>query len=356
MTIFALDWNKEGYLAIGSTDLCCQIMLYDPQSKTFEEHARVSLTTSCRCISFSPINPSMLAIGLFNGSILIYDIKLGEVKKVLKGSSARILCIAWHPQFEYMLATGGFDHMVRIHDTQNNGQKELGFHTDRVRSVAWNTELPWLLTSGGDDSQQAIWDIRNRQLLFHTEEPTLAMTSLTAHSMRPFSYFSSHFDASIIQWSLMSIPDIALAQLKSLLKLPEEELLAEPHAIMVSDIKARLTGTSSTNLFKKLANAGDLDRCEKVLRFFQGLDGQEEFWAMTRIMKGDGPSLDSENLRVHHISDVTAAYSSKAQQLIQANPMSMLGTALAKKEDRLQEAARLNLVSGNFQQYCEIQM
>ena len=36
--------------------------------------------------------------------------------------------------------------------------------------------------------------------------------------------------------------------------------------------------------------------------------------------------------------------------------MSMLGTALAKKEDRMQEAARLNLTSGNFQQYCEIQM
>ena len=36
--------------------------------------------------------------------------------------------------------------------------------------------------------------------------------------------------------------------------------------------------------------------------------------------------------------------------------MSMLGTALAKKEDRMMEAARLQLVSGNFQQYCEIQM
>ena len=34
--------------------------------------------------------------------------------------------------------------------------------------------------------------------------------------------------------------------------------------------------------------------------------------------------------------------------------MSMLGTALAKKEDRLAEAARLNLISGNFQQYCEV--
>ena len=100
----------------------------------------------------------------------------------------------------------------------------------------------------------------------------------------------------------------------------------------------------------------DLDRCEQILRFFQGHDGQEELWAMAHIVKGDGPTADSENLRVHHISDLTAAYSSKAYQLLQANPMSMLGTALAKKEDRLKEAARLNLVSGNFQQYCEIQM
>ena len=56
---------------------------------------------------------------------------------------------------------------------------------------------------------------------------------------------------------------------------------------------------------------------------------------MAHIVKGDGPGMDSEKLRIHHISDVSAAYSSKAQQLLQANPMSMLGTALAKKEDRL---------------------
>lgn len=77
---------------------------------------------------------------------------------------------------------------------------------------------------------------------------------------------------------------------------------------------------------------------------------------MAHILKGDGPGLDTEKLRVHHISDVSAAYSSKAQALLQANPMSMLGTALAKKEDRMREAARLNLISGNFQQYCEIQI
>jgi hypothetical protein len=35
--------------------------------------------------------------------------------------------------------------------------------------------------------------------------------------------------------------------------------------------------------------------------------------------------------------------------------MKMLGTALAKKEDRLLEAANLMIKSGNFEEYCEIQ-
>jgi|TARA_B110000285_G_C14858701_1_gene483473 WD repeat-containing protein 17 len=35
--------------------------------------------------------------------------------------------------------------------------------------------------------------------------------------------------------------------------------------------------------------------------------------------------------------------------------MKMLGTALAKKEDRMLEAANLMIKSGNFEEYCEIQ-
>lgn len=38
------------------------------------------------------------------------------------------------------------------------------------------------------------------------------------------------------------------------------------------------------------------------------------------------------------------------------NGMKMLGTTLSKKEDRLAEASNLMLKSGNFQEYCEIQM
>ena len=70
----------------------------------------------------------------------------------------------------------------------------------------------------------------------------MALTSFTVHPEKPFSYFSSHFDASIIQWSMHGLPDIALAQLKFLLNCPEIDCLSDVHEIMMNDISAKLTG------------------------------------------------------------------------------------------------------------------
>ena len=75
---------------------------------------------------------------------------------------------------------------------------------------------------------------------------------------------------------------------------------------------AKLVGAKSQQLFNDIQSMEHLNRCEHIIKFFQSYDGSEEFWAMTHILNGDGPRQDTEKLRVHHISDVTAAYSSKA--------------------------------------------
>ena len=71
---------------------------------------------------------------------------------MLNGCDDRILCLQWHPNLQHILATGAFDNVIRVHDTEFDGFKELVYHQDRVRSVQWSTEIPWLLASGGDDS------------------------------------------------------------------------------------------------------------------------------------------------------------------------------------------------------------
>ena len=101
------------------------------------------------------------------------------------------------------MAAACFDNNVYVFDIKYDGSKVFEFHTDRVRSLIWNTELPWHLTSAADDSKVAVWDIRTSSLIFSTTEPSLALTSFTSHPERPFVYYSSHFDASIMQWTLL---------------------------------------------------------------------------------------------------------------------------------------------------------
>lgn len=62
------------------------------------------------------------------------------------------------------------------------------------------------------------------------------------------------------------------------------------------------------------------------------------------------------DLKVLHISDSPFAMQSKARSLLEGSSMQFLGTPLAKKEDRLKEAARLMLKSGDVKAFCEIQL
>jgi len=63
--------------------------------------------------------------------------------------------------------------------------------------------------------------------------------------------------------------------------------------------------------------------------------------------------VSSEN-RILHVNDIARAYYSKIQQLETASPFAYLGTALAKKEDRLAECAKMYLKLGDIKQFCEI--
>ena len=55
-TIFQLDWNKEGYLAIASQDQNIYVKKLDPEIKTFDHIVTVKAKCASRCISWSPRN------------------------------------------------------------------------------------------------------------------------------------------------------------------------------------------------------------------------------------------------------------------------------------------------------------
>ena len=76
---FDVDWNKEGYLAVGATGSICQIKSFNRKDGKFEQHLNIETFSSVRCVQFNPNNPNHLAIGLFNGNIMIYDLNKSAV-------------------------------------------------------------------------------------------------------------------------------------------------------------------------------------------------------------------------------------------------------------------------------------
>jgi hypothetical protein len=62
-----------------------------------------------------------------------------------------------------------------------------------------------------------------------------------------------------------------------------------------------------------------------------------------------------EELKVLHCAQLGLVMKAQANHYHQSHGMQLLNTQFSKKEDRLQEAAKLYMRSGNFKGFCEVQ-
>jgi WD40 repeat protein len=209
--------------------------------------------------------------------------------------------LAWHPTFDYILASASSDSLVRVWDIKNNGHKILDYHKSRVRCVQWNYELPWLLISGGDDSSLAAWDIRTNTLIAESLEPCISFSSMTSHPSTPFSLITSHLDNSLIIWDLLGLPDVQMSILSMLVG---EDILSDVQDLMKVSTKAKVSGDGSKSLTSRINTMkGRGEKFCEILRFFNRQDGDSEFENMVYIMAGMGPKQqqESSSSRVYHI-------------------------------------------------------
>ena len=54
-TVFGLDWNVDGLLAIGTSDENVQIKKFEPDSKTFCHISTIGTNSPCRCVAWNPL-------------------------------------------------------------------------------------------------------------------------------------------------------------------------------------------------------------------------------------------------------------------------------------------------------------
>ena len=72
-TIFALDWNNDGLLAIGNTTEDIEIKRFGDDYKSFTDLVSITVHSESRCLQWNPVNNNILAAGLFNGNVIVFD-------------------------------------------------------------------------------------------------------------------------------------------------------------------------------------------------------------------------------------------------------------------------------------------
>jgi WD40 repeat protein/tRNA A-37 threonylcarbamoyl transferase component Bud32 len=119
--------------------------------RTLRGHARGTLA-----VAWGP-RGRRLASSSFDGTVRLWDAETGKQVRTLNGHTGFVPCVAFSPD-GLSLASGGVDRKVRIWDTATGRPKrELEGGADTVWHVAFSPDGKWL-ASGGDSREVRLWD------------------------------------------------------------------------------------------------------------------------------------------------------------------------------------------------------
>jgi histone-binding protein RBBP4 len=80
---------------------------------------------------------------------------------VIEAHNGEINTVAFSPQSEFLLVTGGADQNINLWDNRNLSNKLhcLQSHQDELTSLAWSPFHPTVFCSGSSDRRINIWDL-----------------------------------------------------------------------------------------------------------------------------------------------------------------------------------------------------
>ncbi|OIS99902.1 PREDICTED: glutamate-rich WD repeat-containing protein 1 isoform X2 [Nicotiana attenuata] len=165
---YAIDWSPlvPGRLVSGDCKSC--IHLWEPTSGTtwnIDANPFVGHSASVEDLQWSPTEPSVFASCSVDGSIGIWDIRVGKSPATtIKAHKADVNVISWNRLASCMLASGSDDGTFSIRDLRllKEGDAVVAhfeYHKHPITSVEWSPHEPSTVAVSSSDNQLTIWDL-----------------------------------------------------------------------------------------------------------------------------------------------------------------------------------------------------
>ncbi|KAG8649311.1 protein HEAT STRESS TOLERANT DWD 1 [Manihot esculenta] len=168
---YAIDWSPRvtGRLVSGDCKNC--IYLWEPTSgATWNfSSAFIGHSASVEDLQWSPTEDEVFASCSVDGSIAIWDIRLGKSPAIsFKAHNADVNVISWNRLASVMLASGSDDGTFSIRDLRLLSQKQeddksvvahFEYHKYPVTSIEWSPHEASVLAVSSSDNQLTIWDL-----------------------------------------------------------------------------------------------------------------------------------------------------------------------------------------------------
>ncbi|KAJ9180728.1 hypothetical protein P3X46_008940 [Hevea brasiliensis] len=169
---YAIDWSPRvtGRLVSGDCKNC--IHLWEPTSGATWNVGSASFighSASVEDLQWSPTEDEVFASCSVDGSIAIWDIRLGKSPAIsFKAHNADVNVISWNRLASVMLASGSDDGTFSIRDlrllSQNQEEDKsvvahFQYYKQPVTSIEWSPHEASVLAVSSSDNQLTIWDL-----------------------------------------------------------------------------------------------------------------------------------------------------------------------------------------------------
>eukprot|EP00347_Sterkiella_histriomuscorum_P001098 403373336 len=361
---FKVDWNQQnsGLILMGTQTGQSFVIKVSNACKQLDVLSKIDHQSQVFGVCWDPMETqsSQFAVGLDNGQIQICGQGQAGILSVLQGHEKKVFNVVYNLQIPNILASGSDDETIIIWNTADKSIiKILKGHTSKVRAITFNPELPWMLVSGAWDASIKLWDVRSGQCIHSITDHSADVYGVSFHPERPFVFASSSRDTTIRFFQMDAL--VTTIRNQMLMDPANNQFYQQPMQAFTTKNEYKLSSENAQKLILKAqqnAYKSPIDQLRTLYCYLNLNEGQEEIFNILDLITNQDfhPHPKLQELKVLHCAQIAVVFKDKADKLKQASGMQMYNTQFAKKEDRLHEAAKLYLRSGQFREYCEVLM